>query len=516
MKFLTETIIILSALGLTVGNIVHAQDQPQQKTATISGSTQVPFVEMMGLPGNPVSGSDGRYSATVPTGWSGKVVATKEGYNFEPAFIQYANLIDNMDTQDYKPSLVRFTISGSAGVHGVVMKGLPNNPVTDGTGHYDVTVDYGWNGRVEPVKEGYDFEPPGLIYEKVVRNLTNQNYAALQHGRQVAHPTSESRGDVSWRFERGRWEPAQPGTSSPASARRGRSTGYQPTIRSGGRKVLVIPAGEVKAKELAETVEDMHVMAHILDERFKETRRIQGLFTDFGAFFRRESCNTEATYLQGFGVLFLMEVNFAFSPPPKTEAKEAEEPTEAVDSTWQKARKEVFSPGASAGAGLDNSTDDYDEQMVEELKQELIEALKHASNIRNVAPDEWVILTVIGGQKQVSMGFGGGMGMGGSMSRYAPTGTGGSSGGGGAMGGGMGGYGGGGTGFVVGGYGGGGGMMGAGGMGGMYGGVATYGEATFSSSTVLTIRAKKSHVDDFATGQLNLGQFQENVQIFMY
>lgn len=340
-----------------------------------------------------------------------------------------------------------------------------------------------------------------------------------QHGQQAraepveraVDPTSESRGDVSWQFDSGRWEPTQVRASSTASSRRGRSAGYQPTIRSDGRKVLVIPAGEVKAKELAETIEDMHVMAHILDERFKETRRIQGLFTDFGAFFGRDSRNTEATYLQGFGVLFLMEVNFAFSPAPKTEAKEAEEPTEAVDSTWQKARQEVFSPGGSAGAGLDDSDDNYDEQMVEELKKELIEALKHASNIRNVQPDEWIILTVIGGQRQVSMGFGGGMGGGmGSFGTSGGRGTG--MGGYGA--GGTGGYGGGG-GFVVGGYGGGGAMMG-GGMGGMYGGAATYSGTTFSSSTVLTIRAKKSRVDDFAKGQLNLEQFQENVEVFMY
>jgi len=53
-------------------------------------------------------------------------------------------------------------------------------------------------------------------------------------------------------------------------------------------------------------------------------------------------------------------------------------------------------------------------------------------------------------------------------------------------------------------------------MGGMYGGMATYGGTTFSSSTALTIRAKKSYVDDFAKGELDFEQFQEHVQIFMY
>jgi hypothetical protein len=284
----------------------------------------------------------------------------------------------------------------------------------------------------------------------------------------------------------------------------------------------VIPAGQIKAKELAETIEDMHVMSHILDERFKETRRIQGMFTDFGAFFGRDSRSSEATYLQGFGVLFLMEVNFTFSPPPKRQPADANETAEAVDSTWLKARQRVLSPGASPGMDQEDSARDYGNQMVEELKKELVEALKHASNIRNIEPDEWVILTVIGGQRQFDMGFGSGFPMGGGMSGF-----GGSSGGaappgaGGGMGGGYGGGGyGGGSGYVVGAYGGMGGMMGTGGMGGgmggMYGGMEMYGGTTFSSSTVLTIRARKGNVDEFAAGLSDLEQFQQHVQIFTY
>jgi hypothetical protein len=48
------------------------------------------------------------------------------------------------------------------------------------------------------------------------------------------------------------------------------------------------------------------------------------------------------------------------------------------------------------------------------------------------------------------------------------------------------------------------------GMGGMYGGMG------FPSSTILTIRAKKSDVSDFATGELDFEQFQETVEIFNY
>ena len=80
--------------------------------------------------------------------------------------------------------------------------------------------------------------------------------------------------------------------------------------------------------------------------------------------------------------------------------------------------------------------------------------------------------------------------------------------------GGAGGYGGGG--FVMGGYGGTGGMVGSSMGGGMYGGMGTFGPAPVSSSTVLTIRAKKTNVDEFATGQVTLEEFGKLVQIFTY
>jgi hypothetical protein len=179
----------------------------------------------------------------------------------------------------------------------------------------------------------------------------------------------------------------------------------------------------------------------------------------------------------------------------------------------------------------------------DQLKKELIETLKHAANIRNLTPHEWIILTVIGlgrqpgefyedyyrsaaprsrtsrdrrssrsprGEAEVgaygggmvggmSMGMGGMAGMGGGMGGYG--------GGMGGYGGGMGGYGGG-----MGGYGGG--MGGYG--GGMMGGMAVYGEMSLPSATVLTIRAKKSDVDDFAKDELDFEEFQDTVEIFTY
>ena len=276
-------------------------------------------------------------------------------------------------------------------------------------------------------------------------------------------------------------------------------------------------------------------MSHILDERFKESRTIKGVFTDFGDFFGRDNRATEAIYMQGYGALFLMEVNFAFSPRFTSQEQKDEETAEHVDPTWQRARQQIFSPKASMpgfsgqGPGL---------VKFDQLRKELIETLKHAANIRNLTPDERIILTVIGQGRQGGVMYFSNEPLGAAAPRsnysssyseseqsssserggYAASRSSGVAGGGmGGYGGGMGGFGGG----MMGGMGGHDEMMGGmgrmGGMAGMGMGMGVmYGEMGFPTATILTIRAKKSDVDDFARGELDLEQFQQTVEIFTY
>jgi hypothetical protein len=375
---------------------------------------------------------------------------------------------------------ITFIISGRTGLSGVVIKGLsgvvmqglPGDPVTDENGYYRAEVNYGWSGTVTPTKKGFTFSPSRKRYTSVTSDQTNRNYISQRIG--------------------------------PA-----------PMLgRTGGRKVLVIPDSEVKPEELDAITQDLLVMSHILDERFREPSTIKGMFTDFGDFFGRDSRKTEAIYIQGYGTLFLMEVNFTFTPPPKSQEQEDEETAEDVDPTWQRAKQKIFSPRGLGGGSDFVSKEKYSAEKIDQLKTELIRTLKHAANIRNLKPDEWVILTVIGQGRQAgefyedyyrspaprtrtprdrrsSRGeakvgaYGGSMTGGMSMS----------------MGGMMGGMAGGG--YGIGGYGGG---MGGGGYGGM----------GFPSVTILTIRAKKTDVDDYAKGEFDFDEFGQKVQIFTY
>ena len=577
MKSFTRIMIVFVILSLVTGSFAFAMDAPEAKisTFTISGSVGLSGVTMIGLPGNPVTDQAGRYSATVDYGWTGTVTPTKEGYKFDPASMKYTMVNSKRDNQNYTSTMITLTISGQAGVGGVAIKGLPGNPVTDENGFYRATVDYGWSGTVMPVKGGYTFTPPSKTYAKVVSDLTNQNYAAkllmltisdvvmigrtpiqgvsvsanngggsdttdsqgrysvevpygwsgeltLKKAGFMFDPPSLSFTNVTRNIKEGELEIVKfPGRADSRSRRRITSA-YKPAIgQTGSWNVVVIPGTEVKVEEFEQTMEDMRVMLQILDEKFKDgPGLIHGLFTDYGDFFGRDSGTASAIYIQGYGVMFLMEVDFpvVFLPEPQPEQPDRTE--ESVDPVWQRAREKVLSPQDDAPGIWPGTGPESLQQKVEQLRRDLIETLKHASNIRHLKPDEWVILTVTGwgesaglavplGPSQAPADTRGKSSMGGGYG-------GGAYGGGGFAGGSYGGSGGGfGGGYVAGGYGSmGGGMYGE--TGGVYGGMGGWGGMGFSSSAVLTIRAKKSDIDAFAKGEVNFEQFQQQVKIFTY
>jgi hypothetical protein len=159
-------------------------------TYSISGyvhlSTKSPVgidsVIMNGLPGNVSTDSTGYYTATVDYGWSGTVKPGKTGYSFSPESTVYDNVTSNQDS-NYTGTLLTYSISGyvhlsakgAVGIDSVTMSGLPGNPLTDSTGYYIATVDYGWSGTVKPGKTGYFFSPDSTVYDNVTSNQ-DSNY----------------------------------------------------------------------------------------------------------------------------------------------------------------------------------------------------------------------------------------------------------------------------------------------------------------------------------------------------
>ncbi len=339
-------------------------------------------------------------------------------------------------------------------------------------------------------------------------------------------------------------------------------------------KSLVIRHGATDAKTLAAAEEDLNVMARILRKAASkkvadEPYQVMGV-TISG------NDGVKNLEIEGYGAIFLLRANFALAgaAPKATEEK----PKDPTNSTWDEARQELYGgPRRPASRPAKNKTE-FDPKRVDELKDSLLEALKNASNIRALKEDEFVTVVVSGpeegsfpfglhttrtynttaGDGTVTVysstgsggavasagGFGGGSGGGsasaGGFGGRAVAGAGGSGGSGGSSSGGgvggAGGIGGGGTvdrvesvvthvdpatGTVttVGGGGGGGGGFGGGSGGGF--GYQLFGADSDQShsgghSATLTIRVKKSDIDAFFKGKLNLDEFRKKAQIAIY
>lgn len=483
-------------------------------TFKISGNVGLPGVKMNGLPQNVVTDEVGVYIASVEYGWSGIVIPKKPGYVFEPANRSYMRVTENLAQQDYVPKVVTFAISGQAGAPGVVMQGLPGEPVTDQEGNYRARVEYGWSGTVAPYREGLGFTPQERLYNAVAGNFDNQDFKAepqmltisdviafgekepIQGVKVLAEPggysaVTDSQGrylvKVPYGWS-GRLVMSRPGfefdsdyrhtnvTSDiidgkrvPSSLSRSsvpsrmQSTAPQTTGAGSPGDVLVIPTADMAPEKIAETTEDMQVMLHILQEKLREPRMILGVLRDYGSFFD-EGRTVEAFYLQGAAAVFVVQVDFPYSFPARQPA-EGEAQQEPADPVWERARQKLHSPPGSRGLAVGGQA----QQMTfEQFKDELLRSLKHAANLRNIDPNEQIILTVVAQNEGASRAGDADV-----MRQYREV------------------YG---RDFMV----------------------ALGGGNRAASTTVLTMQARKADIDAFARGELDFDVFRQGVRSFTY
>lgn len=154
---------------------------------TISGAVRangagLEGVTLAGLPGDPVSGPNGLYSAVVPLNWTGTVTPTLAGTAFDPVSRDYVNLATDAADQDYtaiNPVISGFVSANGLGLGGVTLAGLPGNPVTGPDGMYSVEVPYDWTGAVTPTLAGTTFDPASRDYANLTAEAVDQDYAAV-------------------------------------------------------------------------------------------------------------------------------------------------------------------------------------------------------------------------------------------------------------------------------------------------------------------------------------------------
>lgn len=188
------------------------------------------------------------------------------------------------------------------------------------------------------------------------------------------------------------------------SLTQGLSSGSRGSRSVGADSVLVIPAGQIGTEEIITINEDMSVMSRIFQKNFEQARISIARSSMFAS--RRNVLamlgggrgQIQSMYLQDYGALFLMKVDFPLSPSPDAQQeKEQTEKEQEGDSVWREMRREMYEPDkVERGYRTDQPEKKYDAEKVENLKTTLIKALKHAANIRSLKPDESVILMITG------------------------------------------------------------------------------------------------------------------------
>src|SRR5437899_1586760 len=166
--------------------------------------------------------------------------------------------------------------------------------------------------------------------------------------------------------------------------------------RGGPGKALVIRTSDADAKTQANLEEDLAVMSRILDKTVaKKLDDDRGnRFMGINVLFAPGSGSIRNLYLEGYGALFLLNVNFPLLPPPE-KAEPTKEKSE-TDSTWEEAKQELYGQsdawaqvGKAFKFGMSpGPQQEYDKDKVDDLKESLLEALKNATNIRNLKADE--------------------------------------------------------------------------------------------------------------------------------
>jgi hypothetical protein len=237
--------------------------------------------------------------------------------------------------------------------------------------------------------------------------------------------------------------------------------------------VLVIPGREMASEIYDRIVEDLSVMSRIIEkslhapsEGLYDSLVTTGLYTKGGRYgqslllpsdgavppiLRSSGGRPKSMYVGGYGAVFSLRVNFPLVPPPETpKAANAAEPTDPV---WAAAQRELAEPESIARSRRAGPAGPpYKAEAVEELRNTLTADLKHAANIRDLEPDSWLLILVQGSTAVPEQPQ--------SLSDDQ----------------------------------------------------ASYPTAPAAAGTLLTLRAKKADIDQFAKGQLDETQFCQRVQ----
>jgi len=167
--------------------------------------------------------------------------------------------------------------------------------------------------------------------------------------------------------------------------------------------VLVVGGPDLKPETLATLTEDLTVMCRIFDKALQPRGRSTAATFSSGrrgalnSWFLQQTGRTQGLYVDGYGAVFFVGVDFPLVAPPQQNAPA--EAQDAGDRVWSQTVDELR--GRPDVDTTDEARPSYDPQKVDTLKATLIKTLRHAANLR-MSPQEQITV-VAGSQNQGSM-----------------------------------------------------------------------------------------------------------------
>jgi hypothetical protein len=168
------------------------------------------------------------------------------------------------------------------------------------------------------------------------------------------------------------------------------------------RTVLVVPGPDLTGEGIGQITEDLAVMCRIFDKatvwagRMLPGQTAATIPVDIsGIEIPENRVRTQALYLDGYGAVFFLPVDFPLAAPSQEQVPLKNE--SSGDPVWSQTANELRgAPQATPRAAAPQ----YDAQRVENLKAALVGTLRHAANLRTRRPSDAISIVVTTRQSQ--------------------------------------------------------------------------------------------------------------------
>jgi hypothetical protein len=410
---------------------------------TISGSTGLPYTAITGFPEPVSTDQSGEYEVFVRGPWTGTVRPVKAGVSFTPGSRHYSRVAENQEKQDFQARIHQYKLSGSVGMEGVLMQGLPGNPTTGSDGCYEAMVEYGWSGMVKPAKEGFRFQPQKKHYVQVSETQIHEDYQGSPlppqtvdiNGRIVidgtgiegvkmlaSKPVDSAVTDEEGYYGiqvpygwSGRLTPqkagfqfappflsyrnltenvdlpntilsqpkaAQPADTAPAESATVAQVEPQQAVDDDLQSwpdIVRVQDGAISVDQTLELEQDLLTMSLILDEAVHGARLVEPLLNQ----------DVKAMHIADYGIIFLLRVDYPLASQ-KNSSPEDKAP-DNTDDVWMQAQQRLRRSQYTSRA-----IDKLSTAKTSQLQAKLIKTLQHAANIRHLSPQDQIIVSISG------------------------------------------------------------------------------------------------------------------------